>query len=385
MTHRLLRHLLIGLVVLGSLATFRLLVGLATHNGSGRLPFSDFMVFWASGPVVREHGLPALFDTTVFTAYQNAMFAEFLGKPLRVRPWLYPPSFLWIASAFSWLPLYLSATVMQLGGVAALWLATGRQTGRWLLVLTSPAVGALLIPGQLTAWLAAGMVGGCMLLGTRPVLAGIVWGLLSVKPHLFALIPIALLAAKAWRALTACLLTALVLIGVSLVLYGGTAWILWLDRSTGAAQVVLRHYDRYADAMGSILDGVRTFGAGNTVAWAAQSLALVGAGCSVWWVFRRSTALAPRILILTSATLVASPYWLAYDLILPTLAIAVAAREDGDAPSVPGESVVWLLAWTLPYAMTLMRGLYGLPIGPLVMVALWLVTLTRRDAALRPA
>lgn len=349
-------------------------------RGHSLFTFDDFLVFWTSGPAFRLGGLAELVDTARFTARQNALFAWLLDRPAHTRPWLYPPTFLLISQGFSLLPYWVSVAVTQLFGAVAMGLTLRGRLLRLGLVLLSPAFGALLIPGQLSAWIASGIVGGLLLVEAHPVAAGIVLGLASVKPHLFLLVPVALVAARAWRTLVACLATAVALGLLSLMAFGWTAWGQWLHSSTGAGRVLTTYFDLYTNSMGSVFASLRGTGVDVRIAWAMQGVSAVLATLGVWWVFSRTTAIAPRLLILSSGSLLVAPYWLSYDLILPTLALAVVACGEGTGWRHGVERTTWWLVWMLPYTMLVSWGLLGIPIGAATIALLFLVTLLRTDS-----
>jgi hypothetical protein len=73
----------------------------------------------------------------------------------------------------------------------------------YLLWLAAPPVFFNVMYGQ-TGFLTGGLIGlGLVLLGRRPILAGILVGLASVKPHFGVLIPLALIAGGYWRVFAA--------------------------------------------------------------------------------------------------------------------------------------------------------------------------------------
>ena len=89
-----------------------------------------------------------------------------------------------------------------------------------LLVLTSPICLAVVTSGQISMLTAALL----MMAAFRPranwVLAGLAAGLLTFKPQLGVLLPLAYLVAGAWRAFGVAAITALILHGVSVVAFG---------------------------------------------------------------------------------------------------------------------------------------------------------------------
>ena len=68
-------------------------------------------------------------------------------------------------------------------------------------------------------------VAGFAVLPQRAVVAGIMFGLLTFKPQLGILIPIALIAMRQWSAMAAAAVTAALLLGLTHVSYGGDVWL----------------------------------------------------------------------------------------------------------------------------------------------------------------
>src|SRR5690606_15390422 len=93
-----------------------------------------------------------------------------------------------------------------------------------LLALIFPATAQCLISGQTGVAAAALLLGGALLLGRRPVLSGVLLGLLSCKPQLALLLLPALACGGNWRTLVSAGATAAALIGVSLVVFGPGVW-----------------------------------------------------------------------------------------------------------------------------------------------------------------
>ena len=78
-------------------------------------------------------------------------------------------------------------------------------------------------------FLSASLLGSALvLIHAHPIVAGILPGLLTFKPHLAILIPVALIAGRCWRTLAAMVASVLTLIMVSGVLLGKASWLLFL-------------------------------------------------------------------------------------------------------------------------------------------------------------
>ena len=118
---------------------------------------------------------------------------------------VYPLAFLpYLVSLCVWLATTLIAFVAVVRRIAP------HPLTPWL-ALAFPGAFQNFFNGQ-NGFLSTALLGsGLLLLNQSPWVAGFLLGLVSYKPHLFALVPVALLAARRWQALVAALVTALLL------------------------------------------------------------------------------------------------------------------------------------------------------------------------------
>lgn len=121
-----------------------------------------------------------------------------LGHPFEgYFGWHYPPVFLFVAAALATLP-YTTAYVLWTFGTFPAYLVAvraivGERSG-YFLAAAFPAVLCNFIVGQNGFLTAALLGGGLLLLAEAPILGGVCLGLLTFKPHLGLLVPIALIA-----------------------------------------------------------------------------------------------------------------------------------------------------------------------------------------------
>src|SRR5690242_4197648 len=154
------------------------------------------MAFYSAARAYWDGNLPLIFDGERFTQYQNETFRAWLSASLPFHPWLYPPHFLLMLLPFGLLPFGVAGLAFELltaaALVAALWLYSGRGWPR-LLAITSialcPAASINVISGQNAFLTGALFVGGFGLLSQQPIVAGMLLGLLSVKPSLCLMVP----------------------------------------------------------------------------------------------------------------------------------------------------------------------------------------------------
>ena len=338
--------------------------------------FSDFLVYYASGPALHVGGPSLVFDVDAFTKFQASLVTTNVASALRSRPWLYPPPALGVSALLSFLPFLASAIVVQIFGLLAFWVATGRKAWLLMAIVASPAFCATFIAGQNTTYVLACMIGGLQLLPTAPILAGVVLGLVSLKPHLFLLIPLGLVAAREWRSLTSCLLIAATSVLGSLVFPGLDAWRLWFKVSMAPLRLLSTEYlSLYGAQMGSVTSTVQLVGGTPTAAWICQLVAAAGAAIGLWYVFSRKTNFTTRLLALTSASLLAAPYWMNYDLLLVSAAATIAVLDSFSTGLRHGEGLTWLCVWGLPFPIMIFLNRAGFPISALVVAAVFVVTL----------
>src|ERR1700744_4911318 len=157
-----------------------------THDGLTdgiRRPFGDDFVNYWSGAFLALHGRAAeVYDFLAFHRFE----ASITGPNLDYYHYSYPPILLLLT-----LPLALFPYVPALGiWLVANWYGFYRalkltgSDGVLLLSLALPALFINAVAGQNGTLTAALLGGGLLLLDRRPVVAGILFGLLVYKPQL---------------------------------------------------------------------------------------------------------------------------------------------------------------------------------------------------------
>ena len=218
---------LVGVALLMVTATY-LLASYFNHlwlvgaDGNG-IP-DDFVNVWAAGRMVLEGHSPAVYDWPAHKAMEETA----LGRAFEgYFGWHYPPNFLFVAAALALLP-YIPAYLLWLAVTFPIYLLTiraiiGERSG-YLLAAAFPGVLFNAIVGQ-NGFLSAGLMGaGLVLLAERPVLAGLAFGVLTYKPQLGILIPIALIAGGYWRTIAAAGAVTLAWSALSLAAFGLPTW-----------------------------------------------------------------------------------------------------------------------------------------------------------------
>lgn len=346
---------------------------------NGFLLGSDFVSFWTTGKMLGLGANP--YDSAAHIAAQRTFFAPQSGY----TAFFYPPSFLAFCRPLGLLG-YFPALACWLGVTAAVYLAAVRAWWRdadtgmplWLLFLAFPAVPIVMTHGQ-TAFLVAALLGlGGWLVPSRPILAGVLLGMATIKPQFGLLLPLVLLLTREWKTIVAAVLTALALATSAALAFGPQIWPDWLDTSVRAQDAMAAGAVGYAK-MTSAFAAMKLIGAPTLLAYGVQgllSLTVAGLLARAAWGRRWNPGLAAATL--AGAPLV-TPFVLDYDMVLlgfPLLWLTGQGLRDGFRA---WEKAAILFAFAAPVFARPLAMTAGVPVMTLVLSGLFVV-IWRRSA-----
>lgn len=294
-------------------------------------PGQDWMVYYTAARAALDGNLALLLDGDRLTAYMNAYFADWLRRPLTFHPWLYPPHYLFFLAPFGLLPFAASYALFELltfgGLVAALWSIAERGWQRWLQffsLLLAPTASFTLGLGQNAFLSTAFLAGGFGLIGRSPNLAGVLLGLLTFKPQLWLMVPVALVAAREWRVLSVTMATAAIVALASVAAFGVEPWRVWIEWVVNPPAEAYRNYQTWNHlADESVYTNLFLAHASAAFAQLGQMVAgLLAIGC-VWWSYRRERCGELQLVVLLAATTLAAPHVANYDMVMLTVAATV--------------------------------------------------------------
>lgn len=335
---------------------------------------SDFVEFWATSRLgLAGHAADIYNGAILFKTEKLALPALKNGTP-----WFYPPTFYLIVLPLGLLPYKLAYWAFELSTLAFLMLLlkriTSNRTAFWC-AAAFPGLWMNLLYGQngfLTASLA---VSALLCLKRRPVLSGVFIGLLSIKPHLALLFPVALLAIRAWRAFASAAITT-----VSLVLLGayamGAAALKQSVGNLGYARVLLED-GVCLEKMPTVFSFLRFLGLPIRAAYCLHALVALVAITVVWKVWRRPGSWKLRASALMVSTLMVSPYMQVYDLTWLAFPVLWLSLEGMQGGWLRAERAILIAAWLLPLPMAAIATSLHLQVGPWVLGALLWVTFRR--------
>ncbi len=366
--------------------------GLIDRNGK---PIgTDFASFYAAGSLVLDGRAGDIYNMAAHYAREQQIF----GAATPYYGWLYPPIFLLVATPLALMPYLLALAVWQISTFALylfvigiiVWRmsARGIVIGRiWLPIAAGfPAVFINLGHGQ-NALLTAGLFGAALLaLPTRPVVSGVLFGLLAYKPQLALVMPVALVAAGQWRTVVATAITVMALVGITSLVFGADLWLAFAASTETSRKLLLEQGDVGFEKLQSVFAAVRMWGGGVPLAYAVQGVASAAVVCGTAWAWRSACGRDLKAALLVIATLLASPHVLDYDLVILALAIAFAVSAGFAGGFRDYEISLLAAAWIVPLLSRGIAGVMGIPLGLLVLLAFYVFTLRcavldRRNAA----
>jgi alpha-1,2-mannosyltransferase len=302
---------------------------------------TDFVSFYAAG-LLTNAGSPALaYDQAVHFAVEQNVTAPGIGYQF----FFYPPPYLLVCAALAKLPYLVSFVLFQAASLL-LYLAVARRilgiAGREALVpiLAFPALFWTMGLGQ-NSFLTAALFGGATLMvESRPLIAGLLFGALCYKPHFGLLVPVALASGGHWRSFLGAALSVGALVLLSLGLFG---WETWQAYFVAAADSAATYENGRIDLSGIIspFAGIRLAGGSAAFAYSAQAVATLAAALFVAHIWRQRVSLPVRAAALTAATLVCVPVILVYDLMIGAVAMVWLVRAGRETGFLPWEKAVF--------------------------------------------
>src|SRR5262249_22539846 len=138
------------------------------------------------------------------------------------------------------------------------------------------------------------LAGGLALLDRRPLIAGVLFGLLAYKPQFAVMIPLVLLATGRWRTLAAGVATVAALTAVVSALFGTEVWHAFLAGSVFTRTVVLEQGNTGFNKIQSVFAWVRLWGGGVPLAYALQGAVSIAVAVALVVLWRSGESMARK-------------------------------------------------------------------------------------------
>lgn len=318
----------------------------AWESKEGSTPYgADFLQEWVGGEMVLNGQSAAIYELDQFVARQHdSAITGFHWNSDSYYPACYPPTHYMAFSPFAILPyrwavlIWLGTLLVSLFGSALLIEAISRRDRgtdggsysvlriaipAWIGVWLFPAALFSITIGQKSAlWLLLLCIAWLLLTKSKDFLAGAVFGLISIKPTLFFLIPLMMLRRGKWSFFLGASTTVCVLWGTALVLLPVESWFGFLEAVKSSTSYAGNGGYRF-DWSCNLLS-LAYSAPSNMVEWCKQSVCILLAIYALLCCFesRKLATNSPELLLAgLSATFLLSPHAYSYDLVVFLLPI----------------------------------------------------------------
>jgi len=280
----------------------------------------DFIQFWSVSHIGLHEAPVLAYDVPHLTGVEKSIAPALVG----FLPWRYPPTFYLLVLPFALIPMRLAWAGFVLGTLALYVWVFRRAVRIPLALLCLAGFGPLwfnLMGGQ-TGFLTASLAAGALLcLDNRPIRAGVLIGLLAIKPHLAVLFPLCLVAVGAWRAFFSAMFTVVVFVLASLAVLGGDTLMAFFH-GLGEAEHLLEIGSSPLAKMPSVFVGLRLLKVPLIPAYAVHGIVALLVAWVVWRIWRRCADARLRNAALMTGSMFVSPYIFDYDMVWLAFPIA---------------------------------------------------------------
>ena len=344
----------------------------------------DFVAFWAAAKLAVQGAAVSAFDWPTLRAAQLLPSSV----PYAYFSWNYPPTFHLLIAPLGWLNFTLAFATYTACSIVAYYFALrpwarSAPSARDLAIGAPPVFIALATGNTSLLWVAAFLAAIHALSHHRPVRAAAFIALLTLKPQLGLLIPVALIAQRDWRTILWAILFTALLALLATAVFGPDYWLVFFRTMLRTSQAIAAE-DIVSKDFITWYAFARQFDAGPgtaTLIQAAFSVAALAAVAVLW--ARPGVSADLKVAGLLLATLTATAYAFPYELVLAIVAAFFLARA-GVGQSPAGRT--WLATlWLLPLPGWLIGGIeiahYTAPVITLSVAACTVLALRRHGAA----
>ena len=364
------RVTLIAALLVGAMLMADIVFSDGLINWQGLWIGGDFLAFYTAGTMAWAGEGLAAYDVASFEA---ALQSQQSFEPYGLT-WQYPPTAYFLVLPFALLPYKIGFVLWIASGLGALGLALrtlGLKPSFLLLALASPLVLVSLIQGQNSLFFGALLMLALGLPDKRPIMAGLAAGLLTLKPHLGILVPLAFIAGGYWRSFGAAAITTLALAALASLFFGFENWGAFLESLQRVGENVAAQGGLYPFArMISLYSALGHAGVPANIAMIAHLIFVALLVLLTLFLWRqKELPLAIKAAITIPASLLVPPYGYYYEMVALLLPVMVLMQYRFDSKA----RGFLILAWPLVLYLPAIQPMVPLQIGfALTLGLLWL-------------
>lgn len=328
----------------------------------------DFVNYWMGARLTLAGQHLDLFSQPLYFAHLREVF----GPNYPIHNWAYPPHFLLLLMPLGVLE-YKPAMVVFLAATLLLFVAStivfrrtyAPRSDAGLLVMAGTGFVFMMLDTTQNGFLtAAALLLGLAWMKDRPLLAGVAFAILTIKPQLGFLVPVLLVVDRNWRALLWTSIFSAAFATLSVYVLGQESWYAYATETVPYQRSVMTDwYGIFLRMMPTTFGSLRTLGFSPETAWLIQLPVTILSTALVVWLLLRETDLVRKAFVLTAGTLLISPYAFNYDMgaLTVTGAVLLGTRQIASRQLLLAVAICATLA---PLVMNMGRA--GVPVAPVV-------------------
>ena len=349
-------------------------------DGQGYILGRDFLNFWHYGLAAWNGEAMAYYDVWNYNAVLDRLIP---GYDYPDQNWSYPPHYMLLAAPFGLVGYNWALAIFTGLGLFGWWKVAAQPLNHSesrLALFAMPTLTVFLLCGQVSALLAVALIAIWRNLDRRPLVAGLIIALLTVKPQIGLLIPLFLILTGRWKVFFAAAGGTIALIGTSLLLHGVEPWRYYLVDGISVQSTTL--VDSNVIVLGlmpTVFVNAVMAGLPKSAAMAAHATVALCAMGALGWILLRCRDPFLQFASLVVATLIVTPYLMSYDtLILGWVMLMLLQRSEATAL----QGVIYRLAMIVS-PLGVILALNGIPGAPLAILGLmvWLVQAAMQETA----
>ena len=329
----------------------------------------DYATFYTTGRMVIRGDIGRIYSVETHHAALESLF----GRIPYLLEWIYPPTFLLPLVPLSLLPFDVSLAVWLVLSFAAAALAayflTGKHKAAPLCLLAFPGTFLNIRWGQ-NGFLTAALLGfGVYFTESSPLLAGLMFGLLTFKPQMAIFPFLILLLLKKWKTLGWSAAFAAAFAGLAGVIFGFQTWVDFFSSSLLNASQLSESWEATNWGIPTLSTSLRVMGLSG---WMLTLLLIVVAALAVYAcvrVWKQTQNQSLRLMALVLCLFLSFPYVSLYDFAIfgVPCTMLIFDRQGNRAQSFSPAALGVL--WALPLACLLVFVNFKIQLCPFVLMA----------------
>lgn len=338
----------------------------------------DFSVYYTAGKMAVEGHAVSAYNQTIHHNMLQAILGQDLTFPLG---WFYPPMYFLALMPLTILPyksaLILWMTISLILYVYGIHKITGQ--GKFVfLALGFPGVLMTLHWGQ-NSLISVFLIGMAIYhLDRKPMLAGVMLGLLCYKPQLAFFAWLIILLMREWKVLMWATLTFFLSVLTSIIVVGLEPWVTYMETQiTASATLLGDNFTMTAAIQPSLYGAMKVLNFNDNLIKVSQMFLSAMMVATLFWTWTKSQSLGLKGAMLVLTILLANPYFMQYELLLLVLVLIWFVRDCLNYGWLKGDLSMAVLLWLTPLINLPLVHLTHVQIAPIVMI-LMVITLIRR-------